>query len=122
MKDQAEPPGKAVPLFTKRREGFGVARLASLRRSKRSCGGTQEIDGSRLRGNFFTCAKEYARIVTISELTPEQVSIIKARLVRGEYQHRIAADFDLNQGRISEISTGKRFADIPPAFMEAAHV
>ena len=58
----------------------------------------------------------------ISELTPEQVSSIKARLVRGEYQHRIAADYDLNQGRISEIATGKRFADIPPSVGEALHV
>jgi len=61
-------------------------------------------------------------MATIVNLTPEQVSIIKARLDQGEYQHRIAADFDLNQGRISEIATGKRFADVAPASLEAAHV
>ncbi len=61
-------------------------------------------------------------MTTITELTPEQVSTIKARLARGDYQHRIAADFDLNQGRISEIATGKRFADVPPASMETSHV
>ena len=33
----------------------------------------------------------------------------------GEFLNRIAADFDVNPGRISEIKTGKRFADIPPA-------
>ena len=46
------------------------------------------------------------------KLTPAQVVIIKARLANGEYQHRIAADFGLNQGRISEIATGKRFANV----------
>lgn len=61
-------------------------------------------------------------MATIKTLTPEQVSIIKARLAKGDFQHRIAADFDLNQGRISEIATGKRFANVPAAAMEASHV
>lgn len=61
-------------------------------------------------------------MATVTKLTPQEVSIIKARIVRGDYQHRIAADFDLNQGRISEIATGKRFPQIPPASMEALHV
>ncbi len=62
-------------------------------------------------------------MATVTKLTPKQVSIIKARIVQGDFQHRIAADFDLNQGRISEIATGKRFADIPPAIAtEAAYV
>ena len=50
-------------------------------------------------------------MATVTKLTPQEVSIIKARISRGDYQHRIAADFDLNQGRISEIAT-----------MEALHV
>lgn len=58
----------------------------------------------------------------IKTLTPEQVSIIKARLEKGDFQHRIEADFDLNQGRISEIATGKRFANVPPAPTEETHV
>ena len=61
-------------------------------------------------------------MATVTKLTPQEVSIIKARIVRGDYQHRIAADFDLNQGRISEIATGKRFSHIPPAPMEVLHV
>lgn len=61
-------------------------------------------------------------MATVTKLTPQEVSIIKARIARGDYQHRIAADFDLNQGRISEIATGKRFPHIPPAPMEALHV
>lgn len=50
-------------------------------------------------------------MASITKLTPRDVAAIKARLRRGEYQHRIAADYDLNQGRISEIATGKRFPD-----------
>lgn len=61
-------------------------------------------------------------MANIKDLTPEEVSIIKTRIARGEFQHRIAADFDLNQGRISEIATGKRFAHVLPAEMEASHV
>jgi len=53
--------------------------------------------------------------MTISELTPEEVAIIKRRLISGELQHEIAADYRINQGRISEINTGQRFAHVPPA-------
>ena len=50
----------------------------------------------------------------ITDLTPKDIGVIKTRLKRGELQHRIAADYDLNPGRISEINTGKRFPEIPP--------
>lgn len=40
---------------------------------------------------------------------------IKKRIRQGEFLNRIAADFDVNPGRISEIKTGQRFAEIPPA-------
>ena len=43
------------------------------------------------------------------------VPVIKKRISDGEFLHRIAADFDVNPGRISEINKGRRFADIPPA-------
>jgi len=48
-------------------------------------------------------------------LTNPDVAIIKKRINAGEFLHRIAADFDVNPGRISEIKTGKLFADVPPA-------
>ena len=54
-------------------------------------------------------------MASINGLTHHDVSIIKARLLQGEYQHRIAADYDLNQGRICEIAKGKRFTHVPPA-------
>lgn len=40
---------------------------------------------------------------------------IKKRIREGEFVNRIAADFDVNPGRISEIKTGRRFAEVPPA-------
>ena len=50
-----------------------------------------------------------------NKLTREQAAIIKRRLYEGEFQNRIAADYDVNPGRISEINTGKAFADVEPA-------
>jgi predicted XRE-type DNA-binding protein len=30
-------------------------------------------------------------------------------------QHQIAAQLDINQGRVSEVLSGKKFAHVPPA-------
>ncbi len=46
------------------------------------------------------------------KLTANDALIIKKRLKAGEMQSRIAADFDVNIGRISEINTGKKFAHV----------
>lgn len=43
------------------------------------------------------------------------VPIIKKRIADGEFLNRIAADFDVNPARISEIKQGQKFAEIPPA-------
>ncbi len=48
-------------------------------------------------------------------LTPEDAAVVKARLLRGDRQSEIAADYRVNGGRTSEINTGKRFAEIEPA-------
>lgn len=48
-------------------------------------------------------------------IPPKEVPIIKKRLRMGDFQHVIAADYNTNQGRISEINTGRRHADIPAA-------
>jgi len=48
-------------------------------------------------------------------IRPTDVPLIKKRILQGEFLNRIAADFDVNPGRISEINTGQKFADIPPA-------
>ena len=48
-------------------------------------------------------------------ITPADVPAIKKRIEDGDFLNRIAADYDVNPGRISEIKTGKRFRDIPSA-------
>lgn len=49
---------------------------------------------------------------SLKKLKPKDVLDIKRRLKRGEFQHHIAAIYGLNQGRISEIKNGHRFANI----------
>ncbi len=49
------------------------------------------------------------------KLKDTDVIEIKKRLQKGEFQHRIAADYDVNPGRISEINTGKAWAHIYPS-------
>lgn len=48
-------------------------------------------------------------------IKPADVPLIKKRILKGEFLHRIAADYDVNPGRICEIKKGHRFADISPA-------
>lgn len=53
-------------------------------------------------------------MATAKQLTAQDIADIKVRLRQGEYQHHIAADYGLNQGRVSEINTGKRGITRPP--------
>jgi hypothetical protein len=48
-------------------------------------------------------------------LDEEIAALVKGMLVRGDKQSDIAACFLLNGGRVSEINTGERFPDVPPA-------
>ena len=43
-----------------------------------------------------------------AKLNDKTIRDIQRRLAEGEMQHDIAADLGLNQGRISEVNTGKR--------------
>ncbi len=43
-----------------------------------------------------------------SRLTDETIRSIWKRLRSGDFQHDIAADLGINQGRVSEVKTGKR--------------
>lgn len=45
-----------------------------------------------------------------AKLNDDTIREIKRRLSLGEYQHDIAADLGINQGRVSEVNTGKRRA------------
>lgn len=49
------------------------------------------------------------------KLTADMVPIIKlARMLKYNYA-RIAAYFQINQGRIADVMMGRRFPEIPPA-------
>lgn len=48
------------------------------------------------------------------QLTEDDAIIILKRLATGEFQNRIAADYDVNPGRISEIKTGQAFGWLRP--------
>jgi len=43
-----------------------------------------------------------------AKLDDETIRKIRRRLAEGEFQHDIAADLGINQGRVSEVNTGKR--------------
>lgn len=43
-----------------------------------------------------------------AKLTDETIREIKRRIALGHMQHDIAADLGINQGRVSEVNTGKR--------------
>lgn len=43
-----------------------------------------------------------------AKLTDEVIRKIWERLRTGDFQHDIAADLGINQGRVSEVNTGKR--------------
>jgi len=48
-------------------------------------------------------------------IKPTDVPVIKKRIRLGDFLNRIAADYDVNPGRIAEIKKGYRFAEIPAA-------
>lgn len=43
--------------------------------------------------------------------SPEVIKEVRRRLAAGEFQHDIAASLGWNQGRVSEVNTGKRGND-----------
>ncbi len=53
-------------------------------------------------------------------VTPEMAAKIKRLLAEGISQHDIAARFRINQGRVSEVKTGLKFAEIKPLQGEIA--
>lgn len=48
-------------------------------------------------------------------LDEDDAAVVKGMLARGDRQHDIAAWFGVNGGRIGEISTGSKFAEVKPA-------
>ena len=56
------------------------------------------------------------RRVPSYRIKPTDVPIIKRRILMGEFLNRIAADYDVNPGQISEIKSGARYPEIPAAY------
>lgn len=48
------------------------------------------------------------------KMTDKLAARIKALLAQNVMQHDIAARLEINQGRVSEVKTGKKFRDTPP--------
>ena len=49
-------------------------------------------------------------------ITPEMAAEIRyLKRAKGLFNHQIAALFGINQGRVSEVLTGKTFPSVPPA-------
>jgi hypothetical protein len=53
----------------------------------------------------------------MKHLSRAEISIIKARIRRGDKYSEIAADYRINQGRISDLKFDRirKYMDIPPA-------
>lgn len=51
-------------------------------------------------------------MTSINDLTIRDVLSIRKRVEAGEFQHVIASEYGMNQGRINEIVKGKRFISL----------
>jgi len=51
----------------------------------------------------------------MKHLSKAEISIIKARVQRGDKYAEIAADYRINQGRIADLKFERIHKDIPPA-------
>jgi hypothetical protein len=51
----------------------------------------------------------------MKHLSPIEIAVIKARILRGDRYHDIGADYRVNIGRLSDLKHGRIFADISPA-------
>lgn len=55
----------------------------------------------------------------MTHLTLIEISVIKARILRGDRYQDIAADYRINQGRLSDLKYGRLHAEVPPADLGA---
>jgi len=51
----------------------------------------------------------------MKNLSKVEISVIKARIVRGDKYSEIAADYRINQGRLADLKFGRIHKDVPPA-------
>lgn len=52
-------------------------------------------------------------------LSKVEISVIKARILRGDKYSDIAADYRVNIGRLSDLKYGRIFKDVSPANLDS---
>lgn len=75
------------------------------------CGLISTVEDSRQDWSYnvkVNCMTQRPAERVRAKLTDETIREIRRRLALGYMQHDIAADLGINQGRVSEINTGKR--------------
>jgi hypothetical protein len=50
----------------------------------------------------------------MKHLSLAEIAVIKARILRGDLYAEIAADYRINQGRLSDLKFGRIFRDVTP--------
>lgn len=73
----------------------------------------RQLDGIGPPSNL--CSRTRLNPARSPDVTPELAAKIKRHLMENMAQHDITATFKINQGRVSEIKTGKKFGDTAPA-------
>jgi hypothetical protein len=51
----------------------------------------------------------------MKHLSKAEIAIIKARIARGDRYSEIAADYRINQGRLTDFKYGRIYPEVPPA-------
>lgn len=51
----------------------------------------------------------------MKHLNDHEIAVIKARILRGDLYHEIAADYRINQGRLSDLKYGRLRPLVVPA-------
>lgn len=51
----------------------------------------------------------------MKNLSQVEISVIKARIIRGDKYSEIASDYRINQGRLADLKYGRIHSDIRPA-------
>lgn len=75
---------------------------------------TPEYEGAIPRIHIF--GFKSMKPMSSPSITAEMAGKIRyLKNTKGLYNHQIAAIFGINQGRVSEVLTGKTFPNVPPA-------
>ena len=56
----------------------------------------------------------------MKHLSKVEIAVIKARILRGDKYSEIAADYRINQGRLSDLKIGRIFREVEPADLSLA--